>query len=76
MVKNWVENWVTVSEVPADKKSAMSEPPGFTYLFGTVSEINPSNGRVVPGLKEMMRLFPDEPTMLELLVKVNSLIVP
>jgi hypothetical protein len=49
----------------------MSEPPGLTYLFGAVSDISPSNGRAVPGLNDMIRSFPDEPTMVELLVKVG-----
>ena len=54
----------------------MSEPPGFTYLFGVVSDIYPSNGRAVPGLNDMMRSFPDDPTMVELLLKDILYIVP
>ena len=75
-LENWVDTAVTVSEVVPGKKSAMSEPPGLTYLFGVVSDISPSNGRAVPGLNEIMRTFPDDPTMVELLLKVKSLIVP
>lgn len=51
-IGNWDETGSTVSEL--GRKSAMSEPPGLTYLFGVVSEIYPSNGRAVPGLNDMV----------------------
>ena len=49
---NWDETGSTVSEL--GRKSAISEPPGLTYLFGVVSEIYPSNGRAVPGLNDIV----------------------
>ena len=67
---------VIVRNLVTGRKSLTSDPPWFVRRLGNLSEISPSRGRALPGVNEIIRAFPVEPTTVELLVIEMSFRVP